>query len=78
MVTGKGVPPRTTTLVRHTGQISPDLRWPDPQRTDDPRKVLESEGIRFDEWNRADREQYLSAADLAALMDLDIVPVTDP
>lgn len=44
--------------------------WPDPERTDDPRKVLEAEGVRFDELGRADPEQRMTAADLAEVMEL--------
>jgi len=44
---------------------------PDPQRTDDPREVLEAEGVRFDELDRADPEQRMTATNLAAAMELD-------
>ncbi len=63
--------PNAHRVLTLKGQISSDLRWPDPQRTDDPRKVLEAEGGRFDEYGRADPEQRMTAADLAAVMEFD-------
>ncbi|MGH4014735.1 MAG: GmrSD restriction endonuclease domain-containing protein [Pseudonocardiaceae bacterium] len=63
--------PNAHRVLRLNGQISPDFRWPDPQRTDDPREVLEREGVRFDEWGRAVPEQRMTAADLAEAMEFD-------
>lgn len=63
--------PNAHRVLKLSGHISPDFRWPDPERTDDPRKVLEAEGVRFDEWGRADADQRLTAADLAEVMELD-------
>jgi alkylated DNA nucleotide flippase Atl1 len=65
------VVPNAHRVLKRDGHISPDFRWPDPQRTDDPREVLEAEGIRFDKLDRADPEQRMTAADLAAAMELD-------
>ncbi|MDG4833433.1 DUF262 domain-containing protein [Solwaraspora sp. WMMD1047] len=61
-------------VLKIHGTVSPDFRWPDPQRTEDPRLVLESEGIRFDEWGQASAAQRMTAHELAQLIDLD----TDP
>ena len=63
--------PNAHRVLRLNGQISPDFRWPDPQRTDDPREVLKREGVRFDEWGRAVPEQRMVAADLAEAMEFD-------
>jgi alkylated DNA nucleotide flippase Atl1 len=63
--------PNAHRVLTLKGQISPDLRWPDPQRIDDPRKVLEAEGVRFDDEGRADPEQRMDATDLATAMELD-------
>jgi alkylated DNA nucleotide flippase Atl1 len=63
--------PNAHRVLRLSGHISPDFRWPDPERTDDPREVLEAEGVRFDEWGRADPEQRIAATNLAAAMELD-------
>ena len=62
------VTPNAHRVLKRNGHISPDFRWPDPQRTDDPRDVLTAEGIRFDEWSRADQEQRMTADDLAAMI----------
>lgn len=60
------------------GTISDRFRWPDPQRTDDPRDILESEGIRFSPGGRADSSQRLSITELellrAAAEDVDPEP----
>ncbi|MDQ3276392.1 MAG: DUF262 domain-containing protein [Actinomycetota bacterium] len=63
--------PNAHRVLRINGQISPDFRWPDPQRTDDPREVLEAEGVHFNEWGRAVPEQRMTAADLAVAMGFD-------
>ncbi|HSL07606.1 MAG TPA: MGMT family protein, partial [Pseudonocardiaceae bacterium] len=51
-------------VLRSNGSISPDFHWPDPDRSDDPRQVLESEGLQFDESGRADPDQRVTADDL--------------
>jgi alkylated DNA nucleotide flippase Atl1 len=63
--------PNAHRVLRLSGHISPDFRWPDPEQTDDPREVLEAEGVRFDEWGRADPEQRIATTNLAAAMELD-------
>lgn len=65
------VVPNAHRVLRLSGHISPDFRWPDPQRTDEPREVLVAEGVRFDEWDRADPEQRMIATELAAVMEFD-------
>ncbi len=52
-------------VLRSDGTISPDFHWPEPDRSDDPRQVLEGEGLRFDESGRADPDQRITAEDLA-------------
>lgn len=59
-------------VLRFSGEISPDFRWPDPERTDTPRSVLEAEGVRFDAKGRASAQQRLTAVELATLADLDV------
>lgn len=71
LISANVVIPNAHRVLKFSGHISPDFRWPDPQRTDDPRKVLEAEGVRFNEWGRADPEQRMTATDLAAAMELD-------
>ncbi|MBA2472573.1 MAG: AAA family ATPase [Pseudonocardiales bacterium] len=51
-------------VLRSNGTISPDFHWPDPDRSDDPRQILESEGLRFDESGRAEPDQRITADDL--------------
>ena len=47
---------------------SPEFRWPDPERTDDPREVLLAEGVRFDGWGRAEQDQRMDAERLMAMV----------
>jgi alkylated DNA nucleotide flippase Atl1 len=64
--------PNAHRVLKLRGVISPEFRWPDPQRKDDPRVILEAEGIRFDEYGRAAAEQRMSAVELAKAADMDI------
>jgi alkylated DNA nucleotide flippase Atl1 len=64
--------PNAHRVLKLSGDVSPEFRWPDPDRTDDPRMVLRSEGVRFDSRGRASAEQRLTAAELAVLVDLDV------
>ncbi len=52
--------PNAHRVLKLRGIVSPEFRWPDPQRTDDPREILEAEGIRFDSAGRADPGQRLT------------------
>nr|MDQ3761522.1 MGMT family protein [Actinomycetota bacterium] len=56
--------PNAHRVLRSDGTIAPDLHWSDPDRSDDPRQVLESEGLRFDDSGRADPSQRITADDL--------------
>lgn len=58
-------------VLKIDGTVSADFRWPDPARQDDPRLVLEAEGVRFDEWGRAAADQRMTASDLARELGLD-------
>ncbi|MFF6859965.1 DUF262 domain-containing protein [Streptomyces bacillaris] len=54
------------------GKISPGFRWPEGHTdASDPRAVLESEGVRFDDRGRARRSHRLTASDLATLVGRD-------
>jgi len=55
------------------GVISPSFRWADQRRTDDPRAVLESEGVEFDERGRANPMQRMTADDFRELLE-DLAP----
>ncbi|MGW5265711.1 MGMT family protein [Microbispora sp. NPDC004025] len=48
-------------VLQSGGRISPQFRWPDPERTDDPREVLEKEGLTFDHAGRADPQRRVTA-----------------
>ncbi|MFE7113899.1 DUF262 domain-containing protein [Streptomyces sp. NPDC057654] len=53
------------------GRVAEGFRWSDDQDKRDPRDLLESEGISFDDAGRAHRSQRLTATDLAALLGKD-------
>ncbi|MDT0304279.1 GmrSD restriction endonuclease domain-containing protein [Streptomonospora wellingtoniae] len=63
-------------VLNAKGMIATDFRWLDG-RTDDPKQVLEEEGVVFDDKGRADPAQRLTAADLADLIGLDTSEVED-
>jgi 5-methylcytosine-specific restriction protein B len=58
----------THRVLRENGRISPGFRWPDPDRTDDPREVLEREGLRFDQAGRADASQRVYREDFREML----------
>lgn len=62
--------PNAHRVLQSEGTISPGFRWLDPECTDDPRAMLEAEGVRFGVDGKADLNQRLSAADLAELCGL--------
>lgn len=59
--------PKSHRVLNVQGQVSEGFRWLEPERTDDPRKVLEQEGLRFSAAGKADPTQRLSTADLEQL-----------
>jgi len=59
-------------VLQTGGTISPGFRWLDPNRTDDPRGYLETEGLKFDDDGRAVAEHFLTAEELAELTGLEI------
>nr|WP_225311654.1 MGMT family protein [Microbispora cellulosiformans] len=48
-------------VLQSGGRVSPQFRWSDPERTDDPRQVLEGEGLTFDQAGRADPGRHVTA-----------------
>jgi hypothetical protein len=58
--------PNAHRVLQADGRISASFRWLDG-RTDPPRALLESEGVVFDDHDRADPRQRLSVEDLAQL-----------
>jgi alkylated DNA nucleotide flippase Atl1 len=59
-------------VLQSGGTISAGFRWTDPGRVDDPRVVLEEEGLRFDAEGHADPEQFIGAEELAEAAGLDV------
>jgi alkylated DNA nucleotide flippase Atl1 len=51
------------------GAVSEDFAWADPNDTRDVHDVLAADGIEFDEAGRASEEQWMSAEELAALIE---------
>jgi hypothetical protein len=66
--------PNAHRVLKLRGIISPDFRWPDPARTDDPRIILESEGILFDGYGGAALDQRMPAKELAEAIGLETAP----
>ncbi|GAB1823809.1 MGMT family protein [Herbidospora sp. RD11066] len=60
-------------VLQASGRISPGFRWPDPERTDQPREVLEQEGLRFDPSGRADSAKRITVLDFRLLMSTETV-----
>ncbi|BAS07724.1 conserved hypothetical protein [Arthrobacter sp. Hiyo4] len=59
-------------VLQSGGTISPGFRWTEPGRDDDPREVLEEEGLRFDAEGHADPEQFIGAEEIAESAGLDV------
>lgn len=52
------------------GALAPDFHWPDPDRNDNPKAVLEAEGVHFDASGYAAAEQRMTAYELANAVGL--------
>lgn len=61
-------------VMQAGGTISPGFKWLEPDRTEDPREFLESEGLTFDHDGHADAAQFVGAEELAELSGLEIDP----
>ncbi|MEV8041863.1 DUF4268 domain-containing protein [Arthrobacter sp. NPDC080082] len=59
-------------VLQSGGTISPGFRWTKPGCNDDPRLVLEAEGLQFDAHGQADPEQFIGAEELAEAAGLDV------
>ncbi|WP_446223318.1 GmrSD restriction endonuclease domain-containing protein [Nocardia sp. IBHARD005] len=66
--------PNAHRVLGSLGTVSEGFSWPDPHCTDDPRQLLETEGVRFSSYGRADSTQRLSPTELKQLQS-DGVPV---
>ncbi len=63
--------PNAHRVLQSEGTISPNFRWLEPDRTDNPRQLLEAEGVHFDDHGRAKAAQRVATEDLAVLAGLD-------
>ncbi len=54
-------------VLQANGRISSGFQWPDSERTDDPRDLLEREGVRFDQTGRADPARRVTTDDFHRL-----------
>ncbi|MEU6206184.1 DUF262 domain-containing protein [Micromonospora musae] len=59
--------PNAHRVLQVEGTVSPNFRWSEPDRRDDPRDLLRAEGVTFDEYGRADQAQRISTEELAQL-----------
>lgn len=62
--------PNAHRVLQVEGTVSPNFRWSDPNRTDDPRDILRAEGVEFDQYGRADQAQRIGTEELAQLAGL--------
>ncbi|MFI0978893.1 DUF262 domain-containing protein [Streptomyces sp. NPDC021093] len=65
-------------ILTADGRISAGFRWTDDQHSGDPRTLLESEGVPFDEAGRARRSHRLTTADLATLLGKEVAEDVEP
>lgn len=62
--------PNAHRVLQADGAISPNFRWLEPSRTDDPYDVLQAEGVEFDKHGRASKAQHIGVEELAHLAGL--------
>ncbi|MEU2614135.1 DUF262 domain-containing protein [Micromonospora sp. NPDC007271] len=62
--------PNAHRVLQVEGTVSPNFRWSDAKRKDDPRDVLRAEGVEFDQYGRADQTQRIGTEELAQLAGL--------
>jgi len=62
--------------MTYEGRPSPQFRWSDPDRTDEPQDVLAAEGVVFDASGRASDAQLMDARALADAAGVDIDDAT--
>ena len=59
--------PNAHCVLQVEGTVSPNFRWLESDRSDDPRDLLRAEGVHFDDHGRASPAQRISTEELAAL-----------
>jgi hypothetical protein len=70
--------PNAHRVLQVDGTVSPNFRWLDAERTDDPVGVLREEGVVFDDRGRADGKRRVATEDLARLAGLEAGDSVDP
>ena len=70
--------PNAHRVLQVEGTVSPQFRWTDPDRTDDPRDILRAEGVEFDDNRRANPAQRITVDELAQLVGLSVDALPDP
>ncbi len=68
--------PAAYRVLTSDGLVSDGFRWSDPERTDDPRDLLRTEGVDFDDSGRASQAARLTSYDLRELLAESAEPVT--
>ena len=66
------VVPNAHRVLRVDGTVSPGFRWVDPTMNIDPMKLLQSEGVEFDDLERANPNQRITTADFAQLLAIEL------
>lgn len=59
--------PNAHRVLQAEGTLSPNFKWLDPSRTDDPHDVLRAEGVELDKYVRASQSQRIGVDELAVL-----------
>ena len=65
------VVPNAHRVLRVDGTVSPGFRWVDSTMDVDPMKLLQSEGVEFDDHDRANPNQRITTADFAQLLAIE-------
>jgi alkylated DNA nucleotide flippase Atl1 len=70
--------PNAHRVLQVDGRVSPNFKWLDPARTDDPQELLVAEGVEFDGHGRANQAQRILTVELAQLAGIDPVGLPEP
>jgi alkylated DNA nucleotide flippase Atl1 len=75
---GNAPAPNAHRVLQVEGTVSPNFRWLEPDRTDDPKDLLRAEGVEFDDHDRANPAQRVTVDELAQLVGLSADAPPDP
>ena len=64
--------PNAHRVLQVEGTHSPNFRWLDPERTDNPVDLLKAEGVEFDDHGRANAAQRITTEELAYLASVTV------